>query len=65
MIKEFSGEEEKLGNAEKFYRLLVKVPSFRVRIEGMIQVSTSGNVACLFTWCFVKFSLYILRSHCY
>lgn len=38
MIKEYSGDEKKLGNAEKFYRHLIKVTSFRVRVEGMIQM---------------------------
>ncbi|XP_068243484.1 inverted formin-2-like [Palaemon carinicauda] len=42
MIRDFSGEEKKLGNAEKFYRLLITIPSFKVRIEGMIQVEELG-----------------------
>lgn len=39
MVKEYDGDLEKLGNAERFYHELIKVPKFQVRIEGMIQVS--------------------------
>lgn len=38
MIQEYQGDTEKLGNAEKFYCHLIKVPAFQVLIEGMIQM---------------------------
>lgn len=38
MVKEYDGDIKKLGNAEKFYYELIKVPKYQVKIEGMIQV---------------------------
>lgn len=38
MIREFNGDLEKLGNAERFYWELIKVPHYLVRLQGMIQV---------------------------
>ncbi|KAK7067271.1 hypothetical protein SK128_021282 [Halocaridina rubra] len=45
MIKEFNGDKEKLGNAEKFYLVLMNVPSFKVLIKGMIQMEELGPTA--------------------
>merc|ERR550532_2349893 len=36
MIKEFDGDKEKLGNAEKFFLLLTGLKSYRIRIDGML-----------------------------
>ncbi|XP_063596837.1 inverted formin-2-like [Penaeus indicus] len=38
MIKDFNGDVEKLGNAERFYWELIKVPHYQVRLQGMIQM---------------------------
>lgn len=38
MIREFNGDLEKLGNAERFYWELIKVPHYLVRLQGMIQM---------------------------
>ena len=36
MLKEFKGDKDKLGNAEKFLSALIKVPHYKLRLEGMI-----------------------------
>lgn len=38
MIKEYQGEVTKLGDAERFYHELIKVPHYQTRLEGMIQM---------------------------
>ncbi|KAK3880503.1 hypothetical protein Pcinc_014994 [Petrolisthes cinctipes] len=38
IIKEFQGDVTKLGDAEKFYHELLKVPQYQIRLEGMIQM---------------------------
>ncbi|XP_045594801.2 inverted formin-2 isoform X1 [Procambarus clarkii] len=45
MVKEYEGDVEKLGNAEKFYHELIKIPKFQVRIEGMIQMEELNPAA--------------------
>ncbi|XP_076038925.1 inverted formin-2-like [Oratosquilla oratoria] len=45
MIKEYTGDIEKLGNAERFYFELAKVPMYNVRIDGMIQMEELGPAA--------------------
>ena len=36
MITAYEGDKEKLGNAEKFYLLLSRLPAYQIRIEGML-----------------------------
>ncbi|XP_056003577.1 inverted formin-2-like [Ostrea edulis] len=36
MLKDFKGDKERLGNAEKFFETLIQLPSFRTRIEGLV-----------------------------
>ena len=36
MIMAYEGDKEKLGNAEKFYLLLSRLPAYKIRIEGML-----------------------------
>ncbi|KAK4317796.1 hypothetical protein Pmani_011151 [Petrolisthes manimaculis] len=38
IIKEFQGDVTKLGDAERFYHELIKVPQYQIRLEGMIQM---------------------------
>ncbi|XP_028397616.1 inverted formin-2-like [Dendronephthya gigantea] len=36
MLKDFKGDKNKLGNAEKFLLALIVVPHYKLRLEGMI-----------------------------
>jgi hypothetical protein len=36
MLKDFQGDKNKLGNAEKFLLALIVVPHYKLRLEGMI-----------------------------
>nr|KAG5685518.1 hypothetical protein BaRGS_024255 [Batillaria attramentaria] len=36
MIRNYDGDKEKLGNAEKFYMLLAQLPGYKMRVEGML-----------------------------
>ncbi len=36
IINKFDKDKEKLGDAEKFYCLLLSLPAYRLRIEGML-----------------------------
>lgn len=36
MLKDFKGDKNKLGNAEKFLLALIVVPHYQLRLEGMI-----------------------------
>ena len=36
MITAYEGDKEKLGNAEKFYLQLSRLPAYQIRIEGML-----------------------------
>lgn len=36
MLKSFDGDKTKLGNAEKFYLMLLDLSSYKLRIEGML-----------------------------
>ena len=35
-LKAFDGDRSKLGNAEKFLELLIALPAYKIRIEGML-----------------------------
>lgn len=37
MLKDFKGDTNKLGNAEKFLLALIMVPHYKLRLEGMIS----------------------------
>ena len=37
MFKTFDGDQTKLGNAENFFYLLIRVPAYETRIEGMLM----------------------------
>lgn len=39
MIRSFDGDASKLGNAEKFFALLIALPSYKMRIEGLLLKS--------------------------
>ncbi|XP_061190244.1 inverted formin-2-like [Saccostrea echinata] len=36
MLEDFSGDKEKLGNAEKFYLKLIQLPAYKIRIDGLV-----------------------------
>lgn len=36
MLRDFEGDKEKLGNAEKFFETLAQLPSFEIRIDGLV-----------------------------
>ncbi|CAH1778221.1 unnamed protein product [Owenia fusiformis] len=36
MINSYDGDKDKLGNAEKFFNSLLKLPHYKMRIEGML-----------------------------
>lgn len=35
-MKGFEGDKEKLGNAEKFFSVLIQLPAFKIRIDGLV-----------------------------
>lgn len=35
-MKGFEGDKEKLGNAEKFFSVLILLPAFKIRIDGLV-----------------------------
>ncbi|XP_062577844.1 inverted formin-2-like [Saccostrea cucullata] len=43
MLEEFEGDKEKLGNAEKFYLKLIKLPAYRIRIDGLVLKDEFGD----------------------
>ena len=48
MLRSYDGDRTKLGNAEKFLLLLMTIPSYRLRIEGMLlKEEFATNVAYL------------------
>lgn len=48
MLKNFDGDKARLGNAEKFLLQLLKIPSFKLRIESMLlKEEFSVNLAYL------------------
>ena len=36
MLRSYDGDKSKLGNAEKFLLQMMTIPSYRLRIEGML-----------------------------
>src|SRR6218665_345396 len=45
MLRSFDGDKDKLGAAEKFCRSLIALPSYALRVEGMLMRSEfQGNV---------------------
>ncbi|BFZ15260.1 hypothetical protein BsWGS_18298 [Bradybaena similaris] len=59
MIKNYDGDRSKLGNAERFYFVLSKLPGYQIRIEGMLlkddfrvaMDSLKPNVEVIITAC--------------
>jgi hypothetical protein len=78
MLKDFKGEKDRLGNAEKFFDTLIQLPSYKVRIEGLVlkeefQVTVDSlipNIAVFVNACerllenesFQVFLRYVLQS---
>ncbi|CAI5764665.1 Hypothetical predicted protein [Podarcis lilfordi] len=48
-MKAFKGEKAKLGNADQFYLCLLEVPSYHLRIEGML-ICTETNIMLDLLW---------------
>ena len=48
MLRSYDGDKSKLGNAEKFLLQMMTIPSYRLRIEGMLlKEEFASNVAYL------------------
>ncbi|CAI9725766.1 Hypothetical predicted protein [Octopus vulgaris] len=47
LISNFDGNVDKLGNAEKFFQLLIQLPDFRCRLEAMLLVGDFSSQLAL------------------
>ncbi|GAB1608269.1 inverted formin-2-like, partial [Argonauta hians] len=47
LISNFDGNVDKLGNAEKFFQLLIELPDFRCRLEAMLLVGDFNSQLAL------------------
>ncbi|XP_052825424.1 inverted formin-2 [Octopus bimaculoides] len=47
LISNFDGNVDKLGNAEKFFQLLIQLPDFRCRLESMLLVGDFSSQLAL------------------
>lgn len=59
LIENFDGNVEKLGTAEKFYRLLIQVPAFRCRLEAMLLVGDFSSQLAM-----IRPNIHLLNTVC-
>lgn len=59
LIENFDGNVEKLGTAEKFYRLLIQLPAFRCRLEAMLLVGDFSSQLAM-----IRPNIHLLNTVC-